>query len=428
MNELASQGAAAPPRPRLSRSKALRLWAPALAAVILGGYLLGRDHGPAAATTNARAPSVPVIVASSTSRDLLIALNGIGTVQPLSVVNIKVRVDGQLDKVTFTEGQEVHAGDLLAQIDPRPFEAQRAQAEAMRAKDQAQLANARSDVERYAALVDTGGISVQVMETAKAQVQALEATVRADEAAVDTAKLQLQFTRVVAPIEGRAGLRLVNAGSIVHVADAGGIVTVTQMHPISVIFSLPQDELPDILASASKGKLRVIAYTRDGNTSLAEGELSVVDSQVDSVTGQVRLRAIFANTGRTLWPVSLVSARLLVRTEHAVTVIPTRAVMRGQTGEYAYVVKADETIQMRPLTTGKSVDGFTAVLSGIALGETVVVDGQARIATGTHAQAKREAGSGLPGGGRPGSRQPGVTQGGSGLSGSRRTGLRAHFS
>jgi multidrug efflux system membrane fusion protein len=404
-----------------SRSKALRMGALALAALILGGHLF--DHAPAAAAKGARAPSVPVVVGSSTTRDLPIALNGIGTVQPLSVVQVKVRVDGQLDKVAFTEGQEVRAGELLAQIDPRPFEAQQAQTEATRAKDQAQLTNARSDVERYATLIDTGGVSVQTMAAAETQVQALEATVRADQAAVDSANLLLAFTRLVSPIDGRVGLRLVNAGSIVHVTDATGIVTVTQMHPISVIFSLPQDELPDILTGASKGKLPVSAYTRDGSRGLAEGELSVVDSQVDSATGQVRLRAIFANTSRTLWPGSLVSARLLVRTEHAVTVIPTQAVMRGQTGEYAYVVKADKTVEMRPVTTGQSVDGFTAVLSGLAPGETVVIDGQARIAPGTHVEAKREAGAGQPGAG-----QPGASQAGSGLSGSNRIAHQAHLS
>jgi membrane fusion protein, multidrug efflux system len=384
-----------PPGARLSRTKALRWGALALAALILGRYLFHHYHTPVAAK-GTHTPSVPVVVETSTTRDVPITLNGIGTVQPLSVVEVKVRVDGQLDKVAFTEGQEVRAGDLLAQIDPRPFQAQLAQAEAARAKDQAQLVNARTDVERYADLIDTGGVSGQTLEAAKAQVQSLEATVRADQAAVDTAKLQLEFTRLVSPIDGRVGLRLVNAGSVVHVTDATGIVTVTQMHPISVIFSLPQDELPDILAGASQGKLPVIAYTRDGSRSLAEGELSVVDSQVDSTTGQVRLRAIFSNINRTLWPGSLVSARLLVRTEHAVTVIPTRAVMRGQSGEYAYVVKSDKSVEMRPVTTGESVDGFTAVRSGLGPVETVVVDGQARIAPGSHVETKTDTGTGEP--------------------------------
>jgi multidrug efflux system membrane fusion protein len=416
VNDVANLGVP-PARLRLSRSKALRLGAPALAALILGGYLFDHDRAPATAAKGAHARAVPVVVGSSTTRDLPVALNGIGTVQPLRVVEVKVRVDGQLDKVAFTEGQEVRAGELLAQIDPRPFEAQQAVVEATRAKDEAQLTNARADVERYAALIDSGGVSVQTMAAAEALVQGLEATVRADQAAVDTAKLQLEFTRLVSPMDGRVGLRLVNAGSIVHVSDAAGIVTVTQMHPISVIFSLPQDELPDILASVSKRKLPVIAYTRDGTKSLAEGELSVVDSQVDSATGQVRLRAIFDNSNGTLWPGSLVSARLLVRTEHAVVVVPTRAVMRGQSGEYTYVVRADKTVEMRPVTTGQSVDGFTAVLSGLVQGETVVFDGQARIAPGTHVEAKKEGGF-----------EAGASQAASGLPGNGRIASRAHVS
>jgi len=363
-------------------------WLGALAPVVLaaGGYFLAH-HSAAPTKKSVKDSAVPVIVARSTARDMPIAFNGIGTVTPLSVVEVKVRVDGQLTKVLFSEGQEVRAGDLLAQIDPRPFEVQQAQAEATRAKDEAQLRNARSDVERYVALINTGGVAAQTLEATKANVQALEATVRADQAAIDTAKLQLGFTRLVAPLDGRVGLRLVNAGSIVRTTDATGIVTVTQMHPISVIFSLPQDELPVILAGAAQGKLPVVAYTRDGSKSLAAGELSVIDSQVDSTTGQVRLRAIFANTSRMLWPGSLVSARLQVRTDRAVTVIPTRAIMRGQNGEFAYVVQADETVQMRAVTTGQSVDGFTAVISGMAPGETVVVDGQSRIAPGSHVKA-----------------------------------------
>jgi multidrug efflux system membrane fusion protein len=362
-----------------------------LLATLVAGYYFLEHHATAAAGKGKRksAAVIPVVVASSTTRDVPIALHGIGTVQPLSVVEVKVRVDGQLEKVIFTEGQEVHAGDLLAQIDPRPFQAQQAQAEATRAKDEAQLLNARSDVERYASLIDTGGVSAQTLEAAKSQVQALEAAVRADEAAISTAKLQLEFTHLVSPIDGRVGLRLVNAGSIVHATDASGIVTVTQMHPISVIFALSQDQLPEILAGAAKGKLPVVAYSRDGSRSLAEGDLAVVDSQVDSTTGQVRLRAIFDNASRTLWPGSLVAIRILVRTEHAVTVIPTRGVMRGQNGEYVYVIKGDETVEARPVTTGESVDGFTAVLSGLVPGETVVVDGQVRLAPGARVEAKQ---------------------------------------
>jgi multidrug efflux system membrane fusion protein len=358
------------------------------------GYLL-MGHGRAGAATKggsgASSAAVPVIVSTVTSRDLPVALTGIGTVTPLSVVEVKARVDGQLERVAFNEGQEVRAGQLLAQIDPRPFEAQLAQAQAARAKDEAQLANAKSDYARFSSLIDTGGVAKQTLDAAVAQIASLQATIRADQAAIDTAKLQMEFTRLVAPMDGRVGLRLVNPGAIVHASDATGIVTVTQMHPISVIFSLPQDELPDILASNSKNKLHVVAYTRDGSRALANGELSVIDSQVDPNTGQVRLRATFPNSNRALWPGSLVSARLLVRTEHGVAVVPDHAVMRGQTGEYVYLVKADRTVEMRPVTTGQSVDGVTAIKSGVSAGETVVIDGQARIAPGVHVDPKQDA-------------------------------------
>jgi multidrug efflux system membrane fusion protein len=361
------------------------LGAGAVAVLALGGYFFSHRHAQGEpAKKGAHASAVPVVTERATIRDMPVAFSGIGTVTPLSVVDVKTRVDGQLDKVAFDEGQEVHAGDLLAQIDPRPFEADLARAEATRAKDEAQLRNVRVDVARYATLIDMGGVAAQTLEATKAQVQALEATVRADQAAVDTAKLQLGFTRLAAPTDGRVGLRLVHPGSIVHITDTTGVVTVTQMQPISVIFSLPQDQLPDILAGAAHGKLPVVAYTRDGSKSLAEGVLSVVDSQVDSATGQIRLRAVFSNTDRTLWPGSLVSARILVRTDRGATVVPSRAILRGQEGEYAYLVEDAETVGIRPVVTGQSADGFTVVVSGIRAGETVVLDGQSRIAPGVH--------------------------------------------
>jgi membrane fusion protein, multidrug efflux system len=366
-----------------------------IAALILGASVLGgcsshSTDGEGSGKKSGKKSAVPVLIARATTRDMPVTYDGIGTVVPLNVVEVKVRVDGQLDKVLFTEGQEVHAGELLAQIDPRPYEAARAQAEAARAKDQATLLNARADVGRYADLIDQGGVSAQTLEAAKATVSSLEATVHADEAAVETARLQREFTRLVSPIDGRVGLRLVDPGAIVHITDTSGIVTVTQMHPISVIFSMPQDRLPDILASQSHGKPPVTAFTRDGSKALAQGELSVIDSQVDSTTGQIRLRAVFPNDNRLLWPGSLVSARLLVRTEHEVTVVPTRALLRGQEGDFVYVVKKDQTVEARPVTTGEFVEGDTAILSGLKVAEQVVIDGQARLAPGSQVDIREE--------------------------------------
>jgi multidrug efflux system membrane fusion protein len=328
--------------------------------------------------------AVPVVVAKSQVRDVPVVLNGIGTVTPLSVVEVKVRVDGQIQKLTFTEGQEVKAGEMLAQIDPRPFEAQRAQAEATRAKDQATLENARLDVRRYSDLIESGGVAAQTLAAAKSQVGALEATVRSDQAAIDTATLQLEFTRLVSPIEGRVGLRQVNTGAIVHTTDSTGIVTVTQMRPISVIFSLPQDRLEDVLVHSAAGKLPVMAYTRDGSQKLATGELSVIDSQVDSATGQVRMRATFANDDRTLWPGSLVSVQIRVKTNKNAIVIPSHALMRSESGQFVYVVQKDKTVETRPVVTAEEVDSLVSIRSGIQLGELVVVDGQARLASGSH--------------------------------------------
>jgi multidrug efflux system membrane fusion protein len=380
----------------LLRTGKLALVLAASSALTLGACGHSSEDATGGKKKGGKGSAVPVLVAEATARDVPITLDGIGTVVPLSVVEVKVRVDGQLDKVLFAEGQEVHAGELLAQIDPRPYEAILAQAQATRAKDQATLLNARLDVDRYGELIEGGGVSAQTLQAAKATVESLEATVHADEAAVDTAKLQKEFTRLVAPIDGRVGLRLINPGAIVHVTDASGIVTVTQMQPISVIFSMPQDKLPDILAASAKSKLAVIAFTRDGSKSLATGELSVIDSQVDSTTGQIRLRAAFANDNRTLWPGSLVSARLLVRTEQAVTVIPSPGVLRGQEGDFVYVVTKDNTVEARPVTTGESVDGYTAIAAGVELGEQVVVDGQARLAPGSHIDIKEEGDAARP--------------------------------
>jgi multidrug efflux system membrane fusion protein len=386
LSEVLESGVPTRPRPGRAATRLMLLF------LLLGGavvaYRLAVNHGGrAAAPAASAAPAVPVTVGPATARDLPIWLSGIGSVLPLNVVTVKVRVDGQLDRIAFTEGQEVHAGDLLAQIDPRPFQAQLKQAEANRAKDQAQLANAKVDLTRFTKLTSLGAAPSQNVDTLKAQVASLEATVEADEAMADTARLQLGFTSVSSPIDGRVGLRLVDPGSIVHATDTSGLVTVTQMEPIAVLFSLPQDDLPDVLAAASKGKLTVAAYTRDGSRSLAQGELVFIDSQVDQTNGQVRLKASFANPDRSLWPGEFISARLLVRTDRGVTVVPSRAVQRGRDGTYVYALKADQTVELRPVRTGATVDGVTALLAGVSPGETVVFDGQSRLSPGAKVDA-----------------------------------------
>lgn len=369
-----------------------------IAAVIGVIPFLVLHHGKAAPVA-AVAPGVPVTAGEVTVRDLPIWFGGIGSVTPLNVVNVKVRVDGQLDRVDFIEGQDVHTGDVLAQIDPRPFAAQLKQAQANLAKDQAQLANAHVDFARFTKLAGMGAAPSQNVDTLRAQVASLEATVAADAAMVETARLQLDFTTVSSPLNGRVGLRLIDPGSIVHQTDANGLVTVTQMQPIAVIFTLPQDNLQDLLLASSAGKLTVEAYTRDGAKELAKGELVFIDSQVDPTNGQFKLKALFQNPDRALWPGEFVVARVLVRTEPNVTVVPAQAVLHGQAGTYVYAVTPDRTVEVRPVTTGATVEGVTAVRSGLATGDTVVISGQARLSNGAKVDASPASAAASPAGG-----------------------------
>lgn len=323
-------------------------------------------------------PPVPVTIARVDRMDLPIWLAALGSVQPLNVVTVKVRVDGQLDRVMFTEGTEVRRGDVLAQIDPRPFEAALASARATLAKDEAQLANAKMNVTRFEKLASIGAAPTQNLDTFRAQAAELAAVADGDRAAIDTARLNLGFATVRSPIDGRVGLRLVDPGSIVHASDPSGIVTVTQMDPIAVLFPVPQDQLAAVRASG--GRPTVAVYTHDGAQKLAEGELAAIDSQIDPTTGQVRLKALLPNAKRQLWPGELVTSRILLRTEKDAIVVPAQAVLQGQQGPYVWIANPDATVAVRPVVTGATVDGRTEVRSGLAPNETVVVSGQARLA------------------------------------------------
>ena len=368
-------------RSRFGRS-AIRLLAILL--VVGAGVALYRlaipDRGPRQGTNGPAA--IPVTAAIVTARDMPIWLSGIGSVQPINVVTVKVRVDGQLDRVAFTEGQDVQAGDVLAQIDPRPFQAQLNQAQANMAKDKAQLANARLDLGRASKLATMGAGTSQNADTLKAQVAELEATVQADQAMVETARLNLGFCTVTSPLAGRVGMRLVDPGAIVHASDPNGLAAVTQMQPISVLFSLPQDDLAAVLAGQARSELLVAVDTRDSGRHLADGKLVFIDSQVDPANGQVRLKANFANADRSLWPGTFVTARVKVRTEYAATVVPDRAVLRGENGPYVYVIRADHSVAVQEVKLGPSVDGYTEILSGVQHGENIVLDGQSRLAPG----------------------------------------------
>ncbi|MFM0441732.1 efflux RND transporter periplasmic adaptor subunit [Paraburkholderia strydomiana] len=367
--------------PRARRSRAPLAAALAVLVVILVAWFWPRH--PAVKPV----PAVPVNAGHPASRDFPIRVAAVGTVLALNNVDVKVRVDGQLQRVAFTEGQDVKAGQLLAQLDQGPLTAQLHQAEAAQRKDQASLDNARLDLARYSKLVGIGAATTQAVDTAKSQVEALAATVAADAALVQSDRLQLSFTTLSAPFTGRVGAREADIGAVVHPADTTGIVTVTQMEPITVLFSVPQDVLPDLLANQAKAPLAVSVTTRSGDTALAGGTLVFIDSRVDATTGQIKLKASFTNKDRKLWPGELVNARVLMRTDTQRLAVPSRAVVNTQNGTQLYVINANGAAQMRPVQTGVTVDGMTEIRSGIAPADLIVFDGQSRLNPGVHVAA-----------------------------------------
>ncbi len=309
----------------------------------------------------------------------------IGTVQAFQSVTLRARVDGTLDRVLFTEGQRVKPGDLLAQLDPRPYQAVLDQVAAKKSADEAMLANARGDLVRYTELANSQVASRQRFELQRANVAQAEATVRGDEAAIAAAQLNLGFTRIVSPIEGRVGLRQVDAGNFIRVADPNGpgIVTIAQIQPISLLFTLPQDSLPRVQAAMRRGKLTVIAYSSDDKTLLSQGELLTTDSSIDTATGTIKLKAVFANADDALWPGQFVNVRLRLDTRQGVPTIPTAAVQRGPAGLYVWLVKPDNTVTLQAVEVEQD-DGQLAVIGrGLSGGETVVVAGQSRLSNGT---------------------------------------------
>jgi multidrug efflux system membrane fusion protein len=332
--------------------------------------------------------AIPVNGGHAVVADFPIRVAAVGTVQALNTVDVKVRVDGQLQRVVFTEGQDVKAGQLLAQLDQGPLTAQLRQAEAAQRKDQASLDNVQLDLNRFSKLVGIGAATSQSVDTARAQLKALAATVAADAALVESDRLQLSFTTLSAPFTGRVGVREADIGAIVHPTDTTGIVTVTQMQPIEVLFSVPQDVLPDLLANQAKAPLPVSVTTRTDGEELAQGSLVFIDSQVDPTTGQIKLKASFANTDRKLWPGELVNARVLVQTDRQRIAVPSRAIVNTQAGTQVYAIAPDGTVQMKAIETGVSVDGMTEIRSGIQAGELIVFDGQSRLNPGVRVAAK----------------------------------------
>ena len=329
-------------------------------------------------------PAVPVVEGTVVQKDVPIYVDGLGTVQAFNTVAVHVRVDGQLDKVSFVEGQDVHAGDLLALIDPAPFQAQLEQTQAKKAQDESQLANAQVDLKRNAELIKEKIATQQAYDTQKALVDQLEATVKADQAAIDSAQVQLNYTRITSPIDGRTGIRLVDQGNIVHANDSNGLVVITQLHPISVVFTLPEQTLNEIQKEMSSNEVTVLAVDRDNSTPLGEGKLAVIDNQIDTTTGTIRLKANFPNDDLRLWPGQFVNARLLLTIRKGGLVVPASVVQRGPDGSYAFVIKADQSVEVRPVKVAQIEKGEALIDAGLKPNERIVVDGQYRLQTGSH--------------------------------------------
>jgi multidrug efflux system membrane fusion protein len=336
-------------------------------------------------------PAVSVDTAATSRRNVPVYLSGLGTVQALNTVTVTPRVDGQLEKVAFREGQDVKAGDLLAQIDPRPFQAELDQALAKKAQDQALLENAQRDLQRFQALSQNQFASKQQLDTGRAQVNQLQAEVAGDQAAIDNARTQLDYTTIKAPLGGRTGFRLVDEGNNVHATDTGGLVVITQLHPISVIFTLPEDDLLAMSQAMSAGAVTATAVARDGKTVLDEGKVVLADNVIDQTTGTARFKAVFANNDNRLWPGAFVNLQVLLQTRENALTIPSAAVERGPDGLFAYVVKPDATVEPRAIKVALDTGQLAVIDDGLAPGEQVVTGGQYRLQPGSRVQPKQVA-------------------------------------
>ena len=360
---------------------------PTTALAIAGALYITLAHPFEKATAPPVAPpSVPVVAGVVNSHVVPLYLRGVGTVIAYNTDVVRSQIQGQLTQIAFTEGQTVKAGDLLAQIDLRPYQAQLDQVTANRDRDQAQLANALANLGRYTDLQSKGFASTQLSDTQKAQVAQLQAAIKADEALIAQAEVQLSYTRLTSPIPGVTGVRQIDIGNIIHPTDPNGLVVVTQVEPISLIFTLPQEQLPQIQAQMAKGPLTVITYSQDDKIKLEEGTLLLVNNQIVQTTGTIQLKATFANTAHRLWPGQLVNARLLIDTRKDGLTIAAAAVQQGQNGPYVYVISPDGTAHVRPVTVAQISEGQALIDKGLKANETVVVDGQYRLTEGSPVQ------------------------------------------
>jgi len=350
-------------------------------------FVLWRGHGGGArAADKDKAKAADRSIAVETARagrsDVPIYLEGLGTVQAFYTVTVTARVDGEMQKVGFVEGQTVKKGDLIAQIDPRPFQAALDQATATHAKDVAQLASAKADLDRYELLAPQNLASKQTLDSQRALVAQLQAQIKGDQATIDNARTQLSYTTIVSPIQGKTGIRRVDPGNNVHATDTNGIVVVTQVQPIACIFTLPEEALPTLNRALEAGSVNVTALSRDGKTELDHGTIALVDNQIDQSTGTIRVKATFPNPHDALWPGEFINARVLVRTERNALTVPSNAIQRGPNGMFTYVVRADSTVEARPLKIGDESAALTVVTEGLKDGEQVVLSNQYRLQPG----------------------------------------------
>jgi len=360
-----------------------------------GGTGGGKGRGGAGGGS----PVVPVVVATAQHGDLPVYFTGLGTVTAFNTVTVHTRVDGQLVSVAFKEGQFVHQGDVLAQIDPRPFQVILEQAEGQLAKDQAQRKDAEVNLERFKLLYGEGVIPKQQMDTQQSQVGQFDGAIKTDQATIDSAKLQLSYSHIIAPISGRIGLRLVDAGNMVHAADPGGLLVITQLQPISVIFSLPQDQLPQVVTKTRSGtQLPVEAFDRDNTAKIASGSLASIDNQIDTTTGTYKLKAMFKNDDNVLFPNQFVNVHLLVDTKRNLTIVPTAAIQRGPQGTYVYAVDSTNVVKIHNVTIAQTTNDSAGLSNGLNPGEVVVIDGQDKLQEGvkvnpSSGQGRRNAGA-----------------------------------
>jgi multidrug efflux system membrane fusion protein len=369
-----------------------------ISALAAGGLYFMHSHPLEKADATPAPPAAPIVAGTVAQHDVPIYLTGVGTVIAYNTDVVRAQIQGQIISINFTEGQTVHAGDLLAQIDPRPYQALIEQYTGNLERDQAQLKNAQANLTRYTTLGNKGWATPQLIETQQAQVGELQAAIKSDQALIDAAKVQLSYTRLTSPIDGVVGIRQIDVGNIISPSNTNGLVVVTQLDPISLIFTLPETSLPQIQQQQQKTKapLTVFAYNQDNSIQLDQGQLGLVNNEILQTTGSIQLKANFGNKANKLWPGELVNARLLLDTRHSGLTVPAAVVQQGAKGPYAYVVNPDNTVAIRPIKVAQISDGQALIDSGLHANEQVVVDGQYKLQPGTHVtllhgQAAQEA-------------------------------------